>query len=188
MVSDIQEPGGCPERYSLVGVVEHSGQQLASGHYTAYVQRGLQALHRLVAQHPNAAAESSSSPGGATGSTPAPQSKSALEGWDDITAALLSSPVQNTLPQSFAGDSLQGSSERPLSTKTSNGSEVESMHSDREAVNGESRMHAHDAGGSKTEPELKPQWYHVSDTHVSKVSPERVLGCEAYILLYMRIA
>ena len=37
----------------------------------------------------------------------------------------------------------------------------------------------------KPEP-LAEKWFHISDTHVSEVSVERVLKCQAYLLFYER--
>lgn len=38
-------------------------------------------------------------------------------------------------------------------------------------------------------PELdqEPQWYYISDSHVTQVSESDVLKCEAYLLFYERI-
>ena len=46
MATRVQGPDAAGVRYTLVGVVEHRGSQLSSGHYSAYVQRGLQATAR----------------------------------------------------------------------------------------------------------------------------------------------
>ena len=38
----------------------------------------------------------------------------------------------------------------------------------------------------KPEEPLAEKWFHISDAHVSEVSVERVLKCQAYLLFYER--
>ena len=38
----------------------------------------------------------------------------------------------------------------------------------------------------KVEEPLAEKWFHISDAHVSEVSVERVLKCQAYLLFYER--
>ena len=38
----------------------------------------------------------------------------------------------------------------------------------------------------KAEEPLAEKWFHISDAHVSEVSVERVLKCQAYLLFYER--
>ena len=205
--------------YSLVGIVEHAGQHLASGHYTAYVQRGLQSPS-LAASMPSQgtmATLDSTAIQAVHGGGPAVQaaskglapSSALTDSWDDITADVLSSPtkaqppvpavgLQGELPADAADvDSFQA---RPEGTETeenagamaANGSghSLDSNALEARAVH----INAVGADGSRTGAKSSsnapptPQWYHVSDVHVSKVATERVLACDAYILLYMRTA
>lgn len=102
-------------KYALVGVVEHRGSQLASGHYAAFVQRGLTAPGSTLAERHQPQAELSSyrqvdadmQTEAAAGST----AMSPKSSWDDIA---LGSPCPNTPSQ---GSLL---SERPAAAVSGN--------------------------------------------------------------------
>ena len=174
-------------RYTLVGVVEHSGQQLASGHYVAYVQRGLQS--QLPQGTPSAVQNGSDAPN-------QPLS-AASDSWDDITAALLSSPTK-VRPDPQPEDAVP-TSDKPLQhvrvpTNSHNGSDElpSSSGEDANQALAELDVEKNDAAPAKRSSNSDAmnacQWYYASDSHVHKVAKERVLGCEAYILLYIRMA
>lgn len=184
------EAGGA--RYTLVGVVEHSGQQLASGHYWAYVQRGLRTLPLAASWlEPEDAAQG---PGGLrdalsscshlpAGGAPAVQPDLPPNGWDDITASVLASPTDSS-PSPEPGR--PGAQPAGASEATPSADSAQGDRSTPDALcdaNGISEQHAEPAA-----EQLAPQWYYASDAQVNKVSRERVLACEAYILLYMRVA
>ena len=49
------------------------------------------------------------------------------------------------------------------------------------------RPQEEEAERAEKEPEpLAEKWFHISDTHVSEVSVEKVLKCQAYLLFYER--
>lgn len=191
------EAGGA--KYKLVGVVEHSGRHLASGHYWAYVQRGLQSPSALQRCNSTSGRNAAQSPPRELGAEPgAAASASALDSWDDITSALLSSPTKGGSPDSAPGmlpvdgeadseaaaspDGLVqqhhpcSSSTAPADTDNGPPGSTQSFQEGRESS----------CQGAAGDTEEHCQWYHVSDSHVHAVARERVLACEAYILLYMR--
>ena len=170
-----QDAGGA--QYTLVGVVEHAGRQLASGHYWAFVQRGLRSPNLPVPM----ADDDSPSQG------PAPQSNchdakvgtrapAVDDSWDDITAAVLSSPVKGrpTLPD--------------MGLPAFGREHQNTLPASPEICAPTQKGDAQSAAAIIPARQSSPEWYHASDTHVSRLSQERVLAFEAYILLYMRVA
>ena len=127
----MQTPDAAGPQYKLVGVVEHRGSQLGSGHYVAYVQRGLQ-------------------PSQSCGLPPSPQTQTqSTEGAEALEAVPAPEP---------------------------------------KAAGAASEQPAHNRAESHQSLSEEVHWTYVSDTTVEATSSERVLACEAYILLYMRVS
>lgn len=217
--------------YSLVGVVEHQGSSLQSGHYVAYVQRGAstsadgQAARadtaspevEPISSRPStdAAASQSDLPPSAQHQASAAAAASAT---DVVQSPSLAAPQSPEASHEAADNRCRG--RRPASS-----SQEEVATSDEAADGGTGAREpasssqeggpasheapAEQAGSSSTEPpsapvvgeapslqsadvadralrSCEPDWYCISDTHVKRVSPEAVAGCEAYLLLYMR--
>ena len=172
--------------------MEHSGQQLASGHYWAYVQRGLHtpaALQSCAVSSPHTQ-HAPCTPRGHPTDPPnccgdndageAGELREAKDSWDDITATLLSSPVKGSPTKSST----------PINSKLKDyplDNAFRGMPNGGATSNHEQTSLAQDADESSSNEEPACQWYYASDSHVNKVSKERVLACEAYILLYMRV-
>lgn len=149
--------------YSLYGIVEHSGS-MHGGHYVAYVK-----------VRPNIAPDDPRwkfLPKGA---------KLELDQTDEQKQRLDEALKKNQLKESRmkSGDSDDSTS----SSDSGNAGEEHKTTLAEPAVNVTSN--------SPEPPVLRPppdgKWYYVSDSHVSEVNEERVLGAQAYLLFYERI-
>ena len=136
-----QGPNAGGAQYKLVGVVEHRGSQLGSGHYVAYVQRGLQ---------PTAGSRLCSN------SQQQPHS----------TSGAVSPP--------HAGQGQRQEQEQEQEHK-------------RAGISDQQQPMGREESEQSLDEWQQVQWSYVSDTHVESTTPERVLACEAYILLYTRV-
>ena len=93
----MQGPDAQGVQYALVGVVEHRGSQLSSGHYAAYVQRGLQSPLQHAAAPP--ATQSQPSATSAEAVEPAAEAKEQGAGVDSSQpSAEAAAPAQAAAP------------------------------------------------------------------------------------------
>ena len=192
--------------YNLVGVVEHQGSSLQSGHYVAYVQRGAPSTADRQAARAEDTASHQVEPISSQPSTDAAASQSDLlpsahhQGLAAAAGSMtdagqstsLAAPQSSEASHEAAANGDQG--RRPASSSQEGGP---ASHQAPAEQAGSSSIEPPSAPVASETPSLQrvdaadkrscePDWYCISDTHVKRVSPEVVAGCEAYLLLYMR--
>lgn len=196
--------GGSTE-YDLVGVVEHLGPSMRSGHYHAYT--------RGTAQRSSGNAKPS---GGHDEATPPPSQVQDQEEEQKSTDPVESS--ENSKDDRLAEETREGSPEAPnwpqedgmtnggstTDTVEKNAKAISSIDQDSFAESQDDIQDVREAEGRSLEDVSKHQgnatesakqllgmkrtggWYKISDHHYSKTSLQEVLASEAYLLLYAR--
>lgn len=197
--------GGSTE-YDLVGVVEHLGPSMRSGHYHAYT--------RGTAQLSSATTKPSEEDDEAT-----PQPPSQVQDREEEQKSM--DPVEsseNSIDDKLAEDTREGSPEASKLPQengmTNGGSTTDTVEKNDETVSsidqdsfaesqddiqdvreaeGRSREDVSNYQGNATESAKQllgkkrtGGWYKISDHHYSKTSLQEVLASEAYVLLYAR--
>ena len=181
--------------YELVGVVQHLGATLRSGHYTAFVQRGM-------GQSKPSANDSAYAPNSIGLKSGVAATTTELElGWQppntsegervadgNEAAGHLAMPTvhHSAGPMSTTPDLLLAAPQQPCQdggTTTSAMPGCLSGHSKSTEDNCISEGSAAPQGTG-----ARPSWFHITDTHVKPVSTQAVLDAEAYILMYQRAA
>jgi len=170
--------------YDLVGVVEHLGSSMKSGHYSSFVRR---LVHRRHAAATAATAQLGQSPH--LGPPPEISSSSNSGGQDSILdAALTSKPLSAPNNHIHVGSSC-GS--RELLDAPRNGGEASMGSGDAVEITGctshggLSSQVVHD-GSVEELLGVEVKWFKASDQHVKCSTEKEVLVSEAYVLLYQR--
>ena len=165
-------PSGVKEiKYYLFGVVEHSGS-LRGGHYTAYVNTRTSQVSKY---HP-----STDNIDYYNKFYSSPNSKT-----DHIDALLKIIEVKSKVWQK------QQTNENSA-TKPENLSDMKSAAAATAFGENEDACKINDNSKDTTNSDNADfvpngKWYYISDSHVSEVAQEKVLKCQAYILLYERV-
>ena len=182
-------------QYELVGVVQHLGATLRSGHYTAFVQRGMGQSEPSAndsACAPNTIGLKSGVAATTTELELGWQPPNAIEGErvadGNEAAGHLAMPTvhHNAGPMSTPPHLHLAAPQQPSQdggTATSAMAGCLSGHSkftdDKCISEGNSALLGTGA---------RPSWFHITDRHVKPVSTQAVLDAEAYILMYQRAA
>lgn len=180
-------------QYELVGVIEHQGSGMRTGHYVAYVKRSTQPegasepFQEQIGDHTGVEARQPTSqvlqeelevvgPNNSKGAASAGAESSEIYGQDAETSAAESRADGSGEEQDQRGGAAR-SSTCPLHT--------------RHECNGRSAEKG--AGGLKVDQaqrdhgaDQQTQWYYASDTTIRKVTLDEVLASEPYVLLYQR--
>ena len=177
-------PGQRRVLYSLFGVVEHSGR-LTSGHYTAYV--------RVRRRHDKLTVN------------PAMLSPLVIDAFrvacerarqrTQQTEQAAQSPAQTATPATEAAETshtTEADGAEMTEQEQKPEPEPEPEPESRPEPKPEPRPESRPEPKPQPEPESEPQpeagrWFHVSDTHVTEVTLDKVLKAQAYMLFYERI-
>lgn len=199
----MQGVSGQVTMYDLVGVIEHQGPSMRSGHYHAYTQGiarvpqgqsegpdigimpgGTQSQQTeavsLSQTTPNGNLEASKEAGSESSNPGGPESSAQHTGSNANEAGGLNHGVEGGGSGSV-GQAVPDCSGADASPETQESGDSLGVAGSKER--GDSAVPGSQIGSKKNEA-----WYKISDEHVQRTSLQQVLSTEAYVLLYERRA
>ena len=190
--------------YDLVGVVEHLGSSMRSGHYHAYTRGTAKADPGSdeTLEAPAKPQEQNSTIEPQHSRYSADESKIATESGETSTANRLDGEAREHAPKA-ADTSNQDQAVELIRAADEHKGGHDSIQSHSEDISGDRSSHEKNVEGqtpkvakgkhgpgSESAPNAAEErtgtWYKISDHHYSRVSLQEVLASEAYVLLYTR--
>lgn len=190
--------------YDLVGLIEHQGTSMRSGHYYAYTRGTARLSESKTTELTNSTGASSQEGGQSLGQEEASQGERSLNGMPQVDSSLNGGGEASEIDRAAQEDTVvrEDSTANPEGITSNGASEVSQevepnfrgseVKANERSRGNSSEVHAQDKPvrscpqRSEVDPARNEIWYKISDDSVYRSSLQQVLASEAYILLYAR--